>query len=198
MATKKPAASTEAPDKEVIEELELMGQEAVDAVRGHLARIRTGRANLSVLDSIRVDYYGTKTPLNQMATLAVPDPRLITIKPYDKSKLQEIEKVLRASSDLGLQPQSDGEIIRLPIPPLTEERRRDLTKTAKSKAEEGKIAVRSARREANEKIKAVEKDGALPEDAAKKALERIQQLTDKFVKDVDDLVSKKEKEILEI
>ncbi|MBI2373577.1 MAG: ribosome recycling factor [Deltaproteobacteria bacterium] len=197
MATKKPA-STEAIDKEVLEELELMGQEALDAVRGHLARIRTGRANLSVLDAIRVDYYGTKTPLNQMAALAVPDPRLITIKPYDKSKLSDIEKVLRSASDLGLQPQSDGEIIRLPIPPLTEERRREFTKLAKSKAEDGKISVRNARRDANERVKGAEKDGSLPEDVAKKTLDRIQQLTDKYVKDIDELVGKKEKEILEI
>jgi ribosome recycling factor len=179
-------------------EFEMNAQEAVDALKSALSRIRTGRANLSVLDAVRVDYYGTKSPLNQVATLAVPDPRLITIKPFDKSVLSDIEKVLRSSSDLGLSPQNDGEKILLPIPPLTEERRREFTKLAKGKGEEAKVSIRNARREANDALKKKEKDGDIPEDDAKKALEKVQTLTDKYVKQVDDMVGKKEKEILEI
>src|SRR5688572_15285643 len=168
--------------QDVLKEMETINQKAMEALTGALARIRTGRANLSVLDSIRVEYYGTKTPLNQVATLTVVDPRLITVKPYDKTLLSEIEKVLRSASDLGISPQNDGEKILLPIPPLTEERRREFTKVAKSKGEDAKIAIRNARRDANEKLKALEKDGKLPEDDAKKAIEKVQQITDKAVK----------------
>jgi len=150
------------------------------------------------LDSIRVDYYGSKSPLNQVATLSVPDARLITVKPFDKSLLSEIEKVLRATSDLGLSPQNDGEKIMLPIPPLTEERRKEFTKSAKSKGEEAKISIRNARRDCNDLINSSKKDGDLPEDDAKKGLERIQTITNAFVKQVDDLYVKKEQEILEI
>lgn len=182
----------------VIADLDLRSTEAIEALKQGLARIRTGRANLSVLDSVRVEYYGAKTPLNQVASLSVPDPRLITIKPFDKSLLQEIEKVLRASADIGLSPQNDGEKVLLPIPPLTEERRKEFTKTAKSKGEEAKVSVRNARRDVNDQIKALQKDGALPEDDAKKAMDRIQKKTDDYVKSIDDLVAKKEKEILEI
>jgi len=168
----------------------------VDAFRRALAKIRTGRANLSVLDGIRVDYYGTPTPLNQVAALAVPDPRLITIKPWEKSMVPEIEKVIR-TSQLGIEPQSDGEIVRLPIPPLTEERRRDLVKGAKAKAEDAKVAIRNARRDANEMIKDLQKDGDVPEDDAKKALKTVQDETDAFIKKVDEVLASKEKEILE-
>lgn len=184
--------------EDVIAEFEMAAQEAVESLKGGLTRIRTGRANLSVLDAVRVDYYGSKSPLNQVATLAVPDPRLITVKPFDKSLLTDIEKVLRASSDLGLSPQNDGEKILLPIPPLTEERRKEFTKTAKGKGEDAKVSIRNARREANDALKKKEKDGEIPEDDAKKALEKVQALTDKYVKQVDDMVGKKEKEILEI
>lgn len=169
---------------------------AVEAYDRALAKIRTGRANLGILDGIRVDYYGTPTPLNQVAALAVPDPRLITIKPWEKNMVSEIEKAIR-TTDLGIQPQSDGELIRLPIPPLTEERRRDLVKGAKTKSEDAKVAIRSARRDANELIKTLQKDGDIPEDDAKKGLKRIQDETDSFIKRVDDLVAAKEKDILE-
>ena len=184
--------------QDVINELESNAKKAMDALTAALARIRTGRANLSILDSIRVEYYGSKSPLNQVATLTVVDPRLITVKPYDKSLLSEIEKVLRAASDLGISPQNDGEKILLPIPPLTEERRREFTKVAKTKGEDAKIAIRNGRRDANEALKALEKKGTLPEDDAKKALEKVQTLTDKFVKQVEDLIAKKEKEIMEV
>lgn len=161
-----------------------------------LSKIRTGRANLSLLDGVKVDYYGTPTPLNQVAALAVPDPRLITIKPWEKNMVAEIEKVIRAS-DLGIQPQSDGELVRLPIPPLTEERRRDLVKGAKTKAEDSKVAIRAVRRDANEMIKVLQKDGDVPEDDAKKGLKRVQDETDGAIKLLDDVLAGKEKEILE-
>lgn len=185
-------------EEEVYSELETRSKEALDALSKSLARIRTGRANLSILDSIRVDYYGSKSPLNQVATCTVVDPRLITVKPYDKTLLSEIEKVLRSASDLGISPNNDGEKIMLPIPPLTEERRREFTKVVKNKGEEAKISVRNARRDANEMLKQLKDDGDLPEDAAKKALEKVQKLTDQYVKQVDDLVAKKEKEIMEV
>jgi ribosome recycling factor len=149
-----------------------------------------------MLDGVRVDYYGTPTPLNQVAALAVPDPRLITIKPWEKSMVGEIDKMIRAS-DLGLQPQSDGEIVRVPIPPLTEERRRELVKNAKGKAEEAKVAIRNSRRDANEMVKQLQKDGDIPEDDAKKGLKKIQDETDACIKQVDDILATKEKEILE-
>jgi len=168
----------------------------IDAYKRGLAKIRTGRANLAMLDGIRVDYYGTPTPLNQVAALAVPDPRLITIKPWEKNMVGEIEKMIR-SSDLGLQPQSDGELVRVPIPPLTEERRRDLVKSAKGKAEEAKVAIRASRRDANEMVKQLQKDGDVPEDDAKKGLKKIQDETDACIKQVDDILVAKEKEILE-
>lgn len=183
---------------DVCSELESQGEGALDAFRHSLGRIRTGRANVSVLDSIRVDYYGSKSPLNQVAALSVPDARMITIKPFDKSLLSEIEKVLRATSDLGLSPQNDGEKIMLPIPPLTEERRKDFTKTAKAKGEDAKISIRNARRDSNDLLNTSKKDGELPEDDAKKALERVQDITNKYVKLVDELYAKKELEILEI
>ena len=168
----------------------------IDAYKRSLAKIRTGRANLGMLDGIRVDYYGTPTPLNQVAALAVPDPRLITIKPWEKSMVGEIEKMIRAS-DLGLQPQSDGELVRVPIPPLTEERRRDLVKNAKGKAEEAKVAIRASRRDANEMVKQLQKEGDVPEDDAKKGLKKIQDETDASIKLVDEILATKEKEILE-
>jgi len=184
--------------EDVIADLDSNAGTAVEALQSSLTRIRTGRANLSVLDAVRVEYYGTKTPLNQIAALSVPDPRLITIKPYDKSVLQDIDKVLRAQSDLGLSPQNDGEKILLPIPPLTEERRREFTKLAKGKGEDAKIAIRNARRDANDLINVSKKDGELPEDDAKRGLDAVQKSTDKWIKTIEDLVAKKEKEILEI
>jgi ribosome recycling factor len=185
-------------EKEVIEQLETAGEHALESLRQSLTRIRTGRANLSMLDTVRVDYYGSKAPLNQVATLSVADPRLITIKPFDRNMVSDIEKALRNSSDLGITPQNDGEKILLPIPPLTEERRKEFTKVAKHKGEEAKISIRNARRDANDTTKKLEKDGDLPEDDAKKLGDRIQKITDELVKTVDEMVSKKEKEIMEV
>jgi ribosome recycling factor len=185
-------------EEEVLLELEDKANHAMEALRTALTRIRTGRANLSMLDSVRVDYYGSKVPLNQVATLATPDPRLITIKPFERNLTSDIEKVLRNNSDLGITPQNDGEKILLPIPPLTEERRREFTKIAKNKGEEAKISVRNARRDANDLAKKLEKDGDLPEDDAKRLLDRVQKMTDDYVHRIDDFVSKKEKEIMEV
>lgn len=183
---------------EVMKELKDKGEQARNALLAALSRIRTGRANLSILDNIRVEYYGAKTPLNQVATLTVADPRLITVKPFDKSLVAEIEKVLRSASDLGISPQSDGEKILLPIPPLTEERRKEFTKVAKAKGEDAKISVRNARREANETLKMLEKDGDLPEDDSKRAQGDVQKETDRLVQEIDDFVTRKEKEIMEV
>lgn len=184
--------------EEVMLEFDDKGEQAVEALKKALTRIRTGRANLSILDSVRVDYYGSKSPLNQVATLSVADPRLIAIKPFDKSLLGDIDKAIRSNPDLGLSPQNDGEKVLLPIPALTEERRREFTKVAKTKGEDAKIAVRNARREANEALKKAEKDGELPEDDAKKAQEQVQKRTDALVKQIDEIVQKKEKEIMEV
>ena len=178
---------------DIISELKDRSEQAMDALRAALTRIRTGRANLSILDNIRVDYYGSKSPLNQVATLTVADPRLITIKPFDKSLLSDIEKVLRSASDLGISPQNDGEKIMLPIPPLTEERRKEFVKVAKSKAKTQRSRFVTREGMPTNQVKVFEKDGDLPEDDAKKASAEVQKVTDDFVKQVDQVVGKKEK-----
>jgi ribosome recycling factor len=169
---------------------------AIDAFQRDLSRVRTGRANLSLLDGIKVDYYGTPTPLNQVAGLSVADARLITIKPWEKTMIPIIEKAIR-SSDLGLNPVADSELVRLPIPPLTQERRKELVKQIKKMTEEARVAVRGARRDANEMLKEAEKDGDVTEDNAKTCGKKIQDLTDKYIASVDEVSAKKEKEILE-
>jgi ribosome recycling factor len=183
--------------EEVIQESRKSMQAAVEALKQQLGRLRTGRANPALLDGIRVDYYGTPTPLNQMASVQVADPRLIVVKPWEKRLIPEIEKALKAS-DLGINPQSDGEIVRLPIPPLTEERRKDLTKKARGAGEECKVAIRNVRRDGNEMIKEMQKEGDITEDDAKAGLKKVQDETDAFVKVVDETVGKKEKEIMEV
>ncbi len=170
---------------------------AHESLRSTLGRIRTGRANASLLDSVRVDYYGTITPLNQMASINTPEPRLIMVKPWDRSVVPLVEKAIQAA-DLGLNPASDGEIIRIPVPPLTEERRKELVKVARKNAEDSKVAIRNGRREANEYLKQMESDGEAPKDDVAKALKKIQEMTDEGVKDVDTIVEAKEKEITEI
>jgi len=168
----------------------------IDSLKRELAKRRTGRANVAILDGIRVDYYGTKSPLNQVASVQVPDPRLITIKPWEKSMVSVIEKALQ-QSNIGLTPSSDGELIRIPIPPLTEQRRKDLVKDIKRVGEESKVALRNQRRDANEMLKEFEKDREISEDELRKGLEKVQEVTDDFVKTVDDLVGAKEEEIME-
>lgn len=181
---------------EIFEETkERMGKTQV-ALKSELMRIRTGRASLSLLDGIRVDYYGTKTPLNQVATLSVPESRLIVIQPWDASVIKEIEKAI-LKSDLGLTPSSDGRLIRIAIPPLTEERRKELVKTVSKVCEEYKVAIRNIRRDANELVKSLKKDGDISEDDAFRAQGEIQKITDEQIEQVDVVYKEKEKEILE-
>jgi ribosome recycling factor len=182
---------------DVLKDLQANLDKGIDALKKDLGKVRTGRANVAILDGLRVDYYGTPTPLNQVASVNAPDPRLITIKPWERSLIPEIEKVIR-SSQLGLNPSSDGEIVRLPMPPLTEERRRDLVKMVKKMAEESKVGLRNARRDANEMLKEFLKDKDITEDEEKAGLKKVQEATDAAVTKVDDLVAKKEKEIMEI
>ena len=185
------------PLKQMVVDAKSRMRHTVDTVLKELGTMRTGRASVSMLDTIRVDYYGTPTPLHQVASLNVPDPRLITIKPWERSLIPEIEKTIR-SSQLGLNPSSDGEIVRLPMPPLTEERRKDLVKVVRKMAEEAKVALRSARRDANEMLKEFQKDKEITEDEEKQGLKKVQDTTDTAVSKVDEIVAKKEKEILEV
>lgn len=174
---------------------ESMGK-SVSSLNNEYKKVRTGRASVSLLDGIRVDYYGTPTPLNQMATLSVPESRLITIQPWDVSVIKDIEKEIM-KSDLGLTPSSDGKIIRIAIPPLTEERRKELVKVVHKMAEDYKIGIRNIRRDANEMVKSLKKDGDISEDESFKAQDQIQKITDEFIKRVDECAQEKEKEILE-
>jgi ribosome recycling factor len=169
---------------------------SVTALKNELNRVRTGRASLSILDGIKVDYYGTPTPLNQMATLAVPESRLITIQPWDISVIKDIEKAL-LKSDLGLTPSNDGKIIRISIPALTEERRKELVKVVRKICEDHKVSVRNIRRDSNELIKSMKKDGEISEDDAFKSQDEIQKITDEQVNLIDECFKEKEKEILE-
>jgi len=168
----------------------------IEALKKELKRVRTGRASLSLLDGIKVDYYGTLTPLNQIATLAAPESRLITIQPWDTTVIKEIEKAV-LKSDLGLTPSNDGKIIRIAIPPLTEQRRKELVKVVHKISEEYKVSVRNLRRDANELIKDIKKDGKISEDDAFKSQEKIQKITDEHISLVDACYKEKEKEILE-
>lgn len=169
----------------------------LEALMHELSGIRTGKASPAILDVIRVDYYGQTVPIKQVANIAVPDPRTLTIQPWDRTMMHEIERAIQAS-DLGLNPQNDGTILRLPIPTLTEERRRDLVKVVKRIGEEARVAVRNIRRDTNERIKKLEKEHSLSEDQMHTKQEAIQKLTDGFIKKVDDAVAAKEKEVLEI
>lgn len=180
--------NTEAKDR--------MGK-SILALQNELKKVRTGRASLTVLDDIRVDYYGAKTPLNQMATLAVPESRLITIQPWDMTAIKEIEKAI-LKSNLGLTPSNDGKIIRIHIPPLTEERRRDIVKQVSKLCEDYRVAVRNIRRDANDMLKDLKKEGVASEDEIFKAQEIIQKCTDDHIKQIDDIFRRKEKEVLEV
>ena len=172
-------------------------KEHVERTRHILATIRTGRASLSILDGVQVDYYGTPTPLNQVATLSIPDPTLIVAQPWDPSTIPLIEKAI-LKADLGLNPSNDGKVVRIPIPPLTEERRKDMAKRVHTLAEEGRTGVRKARRDANDQIKKLEKDKKISQDDEKRGHDHVQKLTDEHVKLIDDLAKHKEKEVLEI
>lgn len=171
-------------------------KKSIDALENDLKKIRTGRASLSILDDIRVDYYGTLTPLNQMASLSTPESRLIMIQPWDVSVIKDVEKAI-LKSDLGLMPSNDGKVIRISIPPLTEERRKQLVKVIYKKSEEHKISVRNIRRDTNDLLKSLKKDGEISEDDAFKAQDQVQKITDEHIKLIDDVCKNKEKEILE-
>jgi ribosome recycling factor len=168
---------------------------AIDALTREFASVRTGRASTGLLEPLRVDYYGTSTPISQMASIAVPDARTLTIQPWEPNQLAAIEKAI-LKSDLGLTPVNDGKVVRLAMPPLTEERRKQLAKTVGKMAEESRVAVRNIRREANDKLKAMAKDKKVSEDDERRGHDQIQKMTDRFIAKVDELLKKKEQEIL--
>ncbi len=170
---------------------------SLETLRRELMTMRTGRASLAMLDGIKVDYYGTPTPLNQVGSLAVPDPTLITIQPWDHSLLHAIDKAIR-TSDLDLNPQNDGKLIRIPVPPLTEERRKALVKHAHKHAEEGRVAIRNVRRDVNDQLKKLLKEHKLSEDDEKHAAAEVQKLTDQHIEKINEIVKKKEAEIMEV
>jgi ribosome recycling factor len=183
--------------KDVYKDTEVQMQKAIDALSREFAGIRTGRASVNLLDGIKVEYYGTPTPLNQVATLSVPESSLIVIQPWDVSVIKVIEKAL-LKSDLGITPSNDGKVIRLAIPPLTEERRKELAKMIKKKAEEKKVAIRQVRRDSNDMLKALEKDKEITEDELHSGQDKVQKITDQYTAKVDEITAKKEKEILEL
>ena len=181
----------------LFEDCERKMKNSLSHLRQELSRLRTGTANGAILEGIKIDYYGNPTPLNQVATLGVPDSQTITIQPYDVSVLKDVEKAILAS-DLGLTPNNDGKLIRLNIPPLTGERRQQLVKVLKKYTEEGKVAIRNVRRDFNDKLKTMEKKHEVSEDAGKKGLERLQKITDECIKEAEKLSAAKEKDILNI
>ena len=170
---------------------------AIDALKKDLASIRTGRASISVFDGIMVDYFGTPTPMNHVATLSVPESRLITIQPWDPKVIPAIEKAIQ-KSDLGLNPGNDGKIIRIAIPQLTEERRKEIVKHVHKRGEEAKVALRNIRRDGNEEMKKIEKEEHISEDETKRAIDEIQKMTDSYIKKVDGIISHKEEEVMEV
>ncbi len=183
--------------EEVFNQLEKKANDCMAALHREYGTLRTGRASISILEGIKISYYDQLTPLNQVATLSAPEPHLLTIQPWDTSVIKEIERAV-LKSDLGLNPNNDGKIIRLPIPPLTEERRKELTKIVKRMAEEGKVSLRNSRREALEKLKQLEKNKEISEDEHHRAQTKIQEITDKFIKQVSTSQEHKEAELLEI
>ena len=182
---------------EIIKDAELRMQKSIDSLKGELAKVRTGRAHPSLLEHIMVDYYGSDTPLSQVASIGVEDARTLTITPWERPMVQAIEKAIM-KSDLGLNPNSAGAVIRVPMPQLTEERRRDLVKVVRNEGENGKIAIRNIRRDANSDFKSLEKEKEISEDQERKAQDDIQKLTDKYVKEVDSLVDIKEKDLMKV
>jgi ribosome recycling factor len=183
--------------QDVIRDAEDRMKKSVEALQRELTAIRTGHAHVGLVDHVRVEYYGTQTPLNQMATIAAPEPRLLTIQPWDRSALGAIEKAIQ-KSDLGLTPSNDGATIRLPIPPLTEQRRKELIKVVHTRVEEGRVAVRNVRRDALDKVKRMVHDKEASEDDQHKAQDQLQKLTDKYVADIDQRGKGKEAELMEV
>lgn len=182
---------------DVLKDAEDRMVKAVEALKREFTTIRAGRANPNMLDKVTVEYYGTQTPVNQLANISVPEPRILAIQPWDKSSLPMIEKAI-LKSDLGLNPSSDGAVIRLIIPQLTADRRTEIVKTVKKKAEESRVAVRNIRRDSNEGLKKLEKEHTASEDEVKRAQDDVQKMTDRFVKEIDRLMDIKEKEIMEV
>ncbi|WP_437574654.1 ribosome recycling factor [Sorangium sp. So ce887] len=183
--------------EDVIKELREGIDKAIEALRRDLSKVRTGRANAAMLDGIRVDYYGVPTPLVQMATVSVPEPRLITVKPWEKNQVKAVDKAIR-ESDLGLNPQVDADLIRLPIPPLTEERRREMVKLTKKNGEDCKVAIRKHRRDANEMIDTLEKDGEVSGDEADRSKKKVEDAVAEGTRLVDAVIAAKEKDILDV
>ncbi len=182
---------------EVLGDAERRMKKAVEHVKEEFASIRTGRASASLLNRVNVNYYGASTPLNQIASIGVPEPTLLVISPYDKSVIPEVEKAI-LQSDLGLNPVSDGNVIRLPIPKLNEERRKELTRLVRAKAEEGRVAVRNVRRDAIEDLRSFEKEGEITKDDLHRGQEEAQKLTDRYVAEIDDMLKVKEQELMEV
>ncbi len=183
--------------EEIFEDLNDRMGKSIETLKREYSRLRTGRASISLLDGIRVSYYDTPTPLNQMASLAVPEPRLIVIQPWDKTAIGDIEKAI-LKSELGLTPMNDGKVIRIAIPPLTEERRKELVKVARKMAEDNKVAIRNIRRDANDMLKYIKTEKEITEDDLYRSQDEVQKITDDFISQVDELCATKEKEILEI
>lgn len=181
----------------LIGELKQKMDKCLKALQTELTKVRTGRASISLLDDVKVDYYGTSTPIQQVATLGIPEPRLITISPWDPKVIPDIEKAI-LKSGLGLSPTNDGKIVRLPIPTLTEERRRDLVKIVKKQGEEGKVAVRHVRREGMDSLKKMEKDGHVSKDDVKHMSDEVEKITHEYVEKADHVVAAKEKELMEV
>ncbi len=184
--------------EEVLETVKEAMDKAIESLRRDLAAIRTGRASAAMLDNVRVDYYGQQTPLNQVATISVPEPRLLAIKPWEATLIPVIEKAILADKSLGINPANDGAIIRLPIPELTEERRVEITKVARHRAEEGRVAVRHARRDGIDLLQEAQKDGDISADESRSAQKKVQELTAEYVAAIDEITEHKEKEIMEV
>lgn len=183
--------------EDVVKDAERRMNKTLEHVREDFTGIRTGRASASLLNRVNVSYYGQQTPLNQLASITVPEPTLLVVSPYDKSSISDVEKAIM-QSDLGLNPINDGNVIRLPIPKLTEERRKELTRLVKSKAEEGRVAIRNVRRDAIEELRSLEKEGEITKDDLHRGQEETQKLTDQHIVEVDEMLKTKEKELLEV
>ena len=183
--------------KEIINQCEQKMQKSIEALKKEFATIRTGKANPAILNGVSVEYYGSPMPINQIASVSAPEPQMILIKPYDKSILKAIEKAIQ-TSDLGFNPQNDGDVVRIPIPALTEQTRKDLVKQAKKIAEENKVAIRNIRRDGMDQLKKLEKDSLISEDELKRRSDELQKVTDKYIETIDKTASEKEKDIMSI
>lgn len=184
-------------EKDVIKETKPRMESVIDDVRRKLATVRTGRAAVSLLDAVMVDYYGTPTPLNQMASVHAPEPQMLTVQPWDATQIGNVEKAIR-TADLGLNPSNDGKLVRIPIPPLTEERRKQLAKQVHEIAEEHRTAIRNIRRDENDKLKKMLKDKTISEDTERDGLDEIQKLTDTYISKIDDLSKSKEQDLMSV